>query len=303
MPSSTVGKVYKYNPEKREELNLQDRNISPGYDSVIYFFENDLEGEIATASELVSSKSRPHSDYFMLHEAVNDLVDEGVLEGEKISERDVQVRESFSEESTVPPSVKETLAEEGIEIYDQIRDILESHNERTRATTALKLACDEYGCATSLNIEELARTKFMKQARDETGIRQVLDPSQVVDATVTLINEKKRYNSNSEEDYGEDEFVENSDEVRNVAEAILDGKVPSGNPKVSAAGAVWMAAALEDYDLTQREVAEAVGSSPVGVRNNYRKLLKDYTNEETPLDEVPESELDDIRDQIYEEVK
>jgi hypothetical protein len=301
--SESPGKVYKYDPENRGKFVNSDRDVI--HEHIVHTLERNIDGSVATASEIIS-KTKHRIGSVHTHEAINNLIEEGVLEGDKITREGFEIRDSFSEKSTVPPSIKETLAEEGEEFYDDVNDILRKYDRKTRATTALKLACDEYGCATSLEAGAIAPTRKMTEVRNETGIRQILDPRQVVDATVVLVSQKKRNDYGSEDEYQEDEFVENSDKVADIAEALLeggDGEILSGNPKINAASAVYLAASLEDYDITQRDVAEAVGISEVPIKQNYTEILGNYTTENDLISEVPESELDDVRDQIYEEVK
>lgn len=193
----------------------------------------------------------------------------------------------------IDPSIKEMLKKDAKKIMERgVED----------PQVALKLACDKNSCGVKPKLKGKGILKRLRDARERTGIERISDPAERVDSQVGLltlyIQNKDSFNKvpqGSGPFYDRDQFLENSETVKEKAKEIIDkyeetpnkGEIVqkytidgSGIQNYTIAGsAIYLASQLEDCPVAQEDIENAVGVTKNTLQKGY-KILQDATEVE-----------------------
>lgn len=277
---------YEFNKERFEEVRADSKG--PDEEKLDNFKEIvDRIGKEEFYAVEVVSQIPVESGYKSPHSFLNKMIGKNVLEGDQLTEMEFLLRKNLKKGDVHPLAAELSAidAEEVFEdLYDNFREVFELKNKSNKkvAEAAARLSCDRNSCCLLVDSSDLSLEE-MRHVRNYTGIRQILDPVKRVDAATDFVIEYMQskieegegsYSPYSDFTESRKAFIGNQDNIRELAKEILNKvETPSGRAtKIEAGGAVYLAAQITGCGIIQKDITEAIGTSPPPTRNSYKRL-------------------------------
>lgn len=170
------------------------------------------------------------------------------------------------DESKIKVENKEIIANDAMEIYDQVYHEIKNASTYDRAKVVIKLSCDKHSCA--INIKP--RSKYLCPARKKSGIAAITDGRDRIPAIVKIITNNM---------YVPDEIVtEIMDKAINVL-TVFYADTPSTvrSPFSLAVSAVYLSSILSNYRITQSKLSELFNVDAPTIRACYMLIAQSNT--------------------------